>query len=147
MVSLESPFVQVASDRLGTLEVDVETVIALPSGLPGFPDASGLVLVGADEVGAYCWLQSVDEPGLSFLAVAPGFFFDDYVPELPDDEAAALDLQSAADVQLLCLVAIAGDAITANLMAPVVLNVRTRSARQVVLHDQRWGIRVPLGAA
>lgn len=137
---------QVTSDRLGTVEVDESTVIELPVGLPGFPETRGLVLVAADDVGAYCWLQSVDQSSLSFLAVAPVFFYEDYAPDIPDEEAAALDLRSGDDAQLLCLVTIDGDDVTANLMAPIVLNVRTRAARQVVLHDQRWGLREALGA-
>lgn len=137
---------QVSSDRLGTIEADPSTVIDLPVGLPGFPHARGVVLVAADDSGAYCWLQALDEPSLSFLAVAPVFFFEDYAPEVPDEEAAALDLRSGDDAQVLCLVTIDGDEVTANLMAPLVLNVRTRAARQVVLHDHRWGLREPLGS-
>jgi len=44
----------------------------------------------------------------------------------------------------LCLVTIAGDDVTANLLGPVVLNVANRTARQVVLADQGWSTREPL---
>ncbi len=143
--SVRSGTVQVLSDQHGTLEVDESTVIELPVGLPGFPTARRVVILDADDVGAYCRLQIVGMPSVSFLAVAPVFFFADYVPEIPDDEAIALDIRGDDDAQLLCLVTIDGDDITANLMAPIVLNVRTRVARQVVLHDQQWGLREPLG--
>jgi flagellar assembly factor FliW len=134
----------VDSERLGPIEVADESVIELPAGLLGFETCHRFALIPADDVGAYVWLQSIDDPTLAFLAVVPGFFFPDYAPELPDEDAAALELESDADAQVLALVTISDDAVTANLMGPVVLNVSTRQARQVVLTDPPWPTRAPL---
>ena len=89
-----------------------------------------------DEVGAYSWLHSVEDPGLAFLTVVPAFFFPEYAPDVPDDDVAVLDLSDPNDAQVYCLVTIVGDEITANLLGPVVVNVANRTARQVVLVDQ-----------
>jgi flagellar assembly factor FliW len=134
----------VDSERLGPIEVADASVIELPAGLLGFETCHRFALIPADDVGAYVWLQSIDDPTLAFLAVVPGFFFPDYAPELPDEDAAALELESDADAQVLALVTISDDAVTANLMGPVVLNVSTRQARQVVLTDPPWPTRAPL---
>lgn len=132
------------SDRLGSIEVDESSIVELPAGLLGFEEARRFALVQADEYGAYSWLHALDDPGLAFLTVVPGFFFPDYAPDVPDDDAAALDLTDPQDAQVLCLVTISGEAVTANLLGPVVLNVSTRTARQVVLADQGWSTREPL---
>lgn len=132
------------SDRLGPIEVDDASIVELPAGLLGFEDTRRYALVQADEHGAYSWLHALDDPSLAFLTVVPGFFFPDYSPDVSDDDVAALDLTDAGDAQVLCLVTIAGDDVTANLLGPVVLNVANRTARQVVLADQRWSTREPL---
>ena len=123
------------SDRLGAIEVDETSLVEVDGGLLGFESIHRFALIQADDAGAYSWLQAVDDPGLAFLAVVPSFFFPDYEPDVPDDPA---------DAQVLCLVTIAGDDITANLMGPVVMNVANRTARQVVLVDQGWTTREPL---
>ncbi len=135
------------SERLGQLEVDEESIVSVPEGLLGFEGSTRYVLIPADEVGAYTWLHSVDDPALAFLTVVPGFFFDEYAPDIPAEDVTALDLTDPADAQVLNLVTIDGDAVTANLMGPVVVNVRARLARQVVLTDQGYGTREPLGGA
>jgi flagellar assembly factor FliW len=133
------------SDRLGAVEVDERSVISVPGGLLGFEGQERYVLVPADDAGAYSWFHSLDDPGLAFLVVVPGFFFDDYAPELSDADVAELGIEDPADAQVLCLVTIRDDAITANLLGPIVVNVANRRARQVVLADQGHGTRVPLG--
>lgn len=132
------------SDRLGLIEIDESNVVDLPAGLLGFEQIRRFALVQADDVGAYSWLQAVDDPGLAFLTVVPSFFFPDYEPDVPEEDAAALDLTDPQDAQVLCLVSITGDDVTANLLGPVVLNITNRTARQVVLVDQGWSTREPL---
>ena len=133
------------SERLGQLEIDEGSIISVPDGLLGFESHRRFVLVPADDVGAYSWFHSVDDAALAFLVVVPGFFFDDYAPELSDPDVAALGLTDASDAQVLCLVTITNDDITANLMGPVVVNVTERRGRQVVLADQGFSTRTPLG--
>ena len=79
----------------------------------------------------------------------PGPFFPDYEPEIDDDWAERLELTSSEDALVLVLVtpgATAGEA-TANLLAPVVINVRTRRAAQIVLDDAALPLRAPLPTA
>jgi len=136
--------IQVDSERLGQVAVARSNLVELPAGLLGFESDHHFALIQADELGAYSWLHSIEDPALAFLTVVPSFFFPDYEPEISDEDAAALELEDPEQAQVLCLVTIAGDDITANLMGPVVLNVATRTARQIVLSDQRWSTREPL---
>ncbi len=138
---------RIESNRLGTVMIDDSSIITMPDGLLGFESHQRFALIPADEVGAYSWLHSVDDPQLAFLVVAPDFFFPDYAPDLPENEAALLELSDESDAQLLCLITITDDDITANLMGPVVLNVGTQVARQVVLADQGFDTRQQLGTS
>jgi len=141
------PTVQIQSDRLGTIDVDDASVLEFNDGLLGFEDHKRFVLVSADESGAYCWMQSLDNSALAFLAVVPGFFFDDYTPNVPDPDVEALGLTDSTPTQLLCLVTLSDAGITANLLGPIVINLATRRARQAVLTDGHWTTRESLGAS
>lgn len=129
-----------------TLEPSTEPVLRFENGLPGFPEARGFVLVRLDEAGTVFSLRSVDDETLRFLAVPPATFFPDYAPEIPDDAAAALGLSDAADALVLLLVTCQtglADA-TANLMAPVIVNVHSHAAAQVVLAGSELPLHAPL---
>ena len=136
--------VMIDSEHLGSVEVDESSVIELPGGILGFPDQRRYAIVAADDSGLYSWLQSLDEPELAFLAVVPTPFFPAYEPVIPDEDCATIGLTDPGDAQVLCLVTVGEDAVTANLLGPVVLNVRTRMARQVVLTDSSLSTRAPI---
>jgi flagellar assembly factor FliW len=113
-------------------------VLHMPAGLPGFPDARRLVLVEWGEEGSpFRILRSLDHEALEFLVAAPVALFPDYAPEIDDATAAALELTCAEDALVLVIVTVAERAedATANLLAPIVLNVHTQAAAQVVLSN------------
>jgi flagellar assembly factor FliW len=114
----------------------------------GFPDRRWFVLAEIDPASLLRSLRSLDDPGLRFLVLPPGPFFPDYAPELGDEWVEALELTAAEDALVLVIVtpgATAAEA-TANLLAPVVVNVRTRRAAQVVLADPALPLRASLRA-
>ena len=117
-------------------------------GLAGFPHSERFLLVEVPDAAPLFLLQSVDEPGVEFVVVPPGVFFPDYAPSIDDDSARRLELQDAADALLLVLLTVGDDVerSTANLLAPVVVNSRTRQAAQVIVQED-WPLRAPLRAA
>ena len=123
-------------------------VIDMVAPMPGFPGHQRFALVRLDDAGVLCSLQSVEDPGLRFLVVPPEVFFPDYAPVIDDATVASLGITSAEDAMVLLVVNpgdASGDA-TANLLAPVVVNLTTRRGCQVVL-DEDLPIRAPLLAA
>ncbi|GAA0732457.1 flagellar assembly protein FliW [Dactylosporangium roseum] len=121
-------------------------VIDFVSPIPGFPDDRRFVLVRLDEVGVLYALTSVDSTGLRFLVVPPAQFFPDYEAEVDDDTLAALGVTDQSDL-LVLLVVTAGDGAqdaTVNLMAPIVLDQRSRRAVQLVLSRSGLPVRQKL---
>jgi flagellar assembly factor FliW len=139
--------VLISSERFGDVDCDESATLTFPHGLLGFEDQSSFVVVPVDEDGIYSWLQSTNDPALAFLATSPHYFFPDYAPEVNDSDLEELELNDPSETLLLCLVTIADDSITANLLGPIVVNTRTRRARQVVLSENRFSTREPLGGA
>jgi flagellar assembly factor FliW len=112
--------------------------------LPGFGDLRRFVLVElpAGE-GALFELRSLEEPGVRFVAAVPTAFFPDYAFDLDEGDCDDLGLTDEADALVLVLLTLGGDAAdtTANLLAPVVVNARTRQAAQVILSGSDWPVR------
>ena len=123
-------------------------VIDMVAPMPGFPDHQRFALVQLDETGVLCSLQSVEDPQLRFLVVPPSAFFPDYSPVIDDATVSRLGIGSAEEAIVLLVVNPGDDAgtATANLLAPVVVNLVTRQGGQVVL-DEDLPIRAPLLAA
>jgi flagellar assembly factor FliW len=128
------------------LPLDVPEVM-FAAGLPGFPGPRRFALVQwGDDGGPYSVMVDLDRPVVRFLVVPPQVFFPDYVVDLDDVVAAALHLDDPDDCLLLVIVALgdrAEDA-TANLLGPIVINVRTLEGQQAVLADSGHSTRVPL---
>jgi flagellar assembly factor FliW len=92
-------------------------------------------------------LRSLERPDVRFLVAVPGAYFSDYDIELDDRECGDLGLTDPADALVLVMVTVGRDAAstTANLLAPLVINARTRVAAQVILTGSDWTVRAPLG--
>ena len=125
-----------------------ERVLTFVRPIIGFGGSARYRLCGLGETYApFAALSSVDEEGLAFVVVAPGALFDDYVIEIPEAEAALLELVSPEDVEVLTLVTRRlGASPVANLMGPVVVNRQTLQACQVVLQNAPYGVAVPVDA-
>jgi flagellar assembly factor FliW len=139
--------VLVRSERLGDLDVDDAKILTFPEGLVGFPADTRFVLVEIDEGEAYRWLQSVDDPALSFLTVIPWHFFPDYEPEIDRLTEQELGLKEVTDAIVLCVVTIREGSpvpVTANLLGPIVINTISRVGRQIVLADSGYPARAEL---
>jgi flagellar assembly factor FliW len=121
--------------------------IAFVRPLPGFADLRRFVLVelpGTEgEEPVLFELRSLEEPAVRFLAAVPTAFFPDYAFELDESECADLELKDESDALVLVLLTVGSEpaTTTANLLAPVVVNARTRAAAQVILSGTDWPVR------
>ena len=119
--------------------------LSVAGGIAGFAGAERFALVEVSETSPLFRLCSLDQPGLDFLVVPPAVFFPDYAPVVDDTSAARLGLTDAEDALLLLVLTVGADvsAATANLMAPIVINARTRQAAQVIV-EGTYPLRAPL---
>ena len=129
--------VRVASARFGEFQVPIDRILHFPQGLIGFPRARRFVILDHRPGSPFKWMLCLEQPDLAFAVVEPATLVPGYQAPL---ELAARTLRvDPSDVALFVIVTIPADptAMTVNLMAPVVVDVRTRSSRQLVLEDSR----------
>ncbi len=139
---------QVKTNLMGaeqTLEISQEQIFAFEPGLGGFPGLRRYALI-AEPDSAVEWLQSLEDPNISFALIEPFLFQPEYAFELPDRDAEALGMRDPGDALVRCVLTLDEDPeqITANLMAPLLLCRRTHLARQVVLQDGDQPLRARL---
>ena len=122
--------------RFGEVEVAEDKVVHFADGIPALEDEHEFVIVPYDEESPYVFLQSLTTPDLAFLMTVPFVFFPDYAFELDDENQGKLNLYKQEDMLIYTLITVNGGQVqdmTANLMAPVVINTVNMQARQIVL--------------
>ena len=135
---------RVTTARFGLLDVDPDLVLTFPDGLIGFTHCRSYIVVRHQDTSAFRWLQCLDEPRIAFPIVEPGEFCDDYAPTISDADARALELSGDAPILLFTIVTVPPRSprdMTANLLAPLVINGLTRRGRQVIVQDEQYTTR------
>jgi flagellar assembly factor FliW len=137
---------KIVTGRFGEVTYSESDVFEFPWGMPGFTDQHRFLVLQLAEQPAFVWLQSLDDPGLALPAADPWRIFNDYEPRMPAYAVEALSLQNPEDFTILCVVVVTKDAeeMTMNLMAPIVLNLKTRRARQVMLETSGYSVKTPI---
>ncbi|MBI5418990.1 MAG: flagellar assembly protein FliW [Deltaproteobacteria bacterium] len=140
---------RIENTKLGDVEFEDERVITFPEGLPGFSDSRRFALLEIRRGKAFKWLLSLDRPELALVVADPFAFFPGYEAPLEEKELAALAYRENDLLAVLAVVTVRGRRkkdTTFNLRAPVVVNMRTLTGKQVVLKEEKWGLqaRLPL---
>jgi flagellar assembly factor FliW len=131
----------IETTRFGTVEIDEARIITMREGLMGFPNHRHFALIQTGPDPVFFWLQSVEDPALAFVVCDPLAFVPDYRVPIRAEEVRALELADLNDCQVLVIVNKVDGALTANLLGPIVVGVRSLLGRQLVLSDRRYSTR------
>jgi len=133
----------IRSTRFGEIEVSENEFIRFPYGLPGFSQEKAFAILPYQPDSPFAFLQSTTEPDLTFVIVDPFVFFADYNFQLEDTVVTELGLSDDQPPQIFNIVRIpeATDDITANLLAPIIINRHTCRAMQIVLDKSPYTVR------
>ena len=113
---------------------------ALPQGIIGFKDYTCAEILYVPDHLPFLWLKLARPTGeaVHFIVIEPAGLVPGYVPELFDADAEALDLKDASEAMLLNIVTLKSQnplEAVVNLVGPIVMNRRTRVARQLVISN------------
>ncbi|KYG69387.1 flagellar assembly protein FliW [Bdellovibrio bacteriovorus] len=136
----------ISTSRFGQVELKQEDVLTFPEGLLGFGDLRKFALLDDPNDEIFAWLQSCEAPQIAFPVLEPELFAPQYKATLTKSDMEALKLAAQEKARYFSIVTIPDDPtqMTANLKAPVVVNVEARTARQCVLQDNNLAIREPI---
>ena len=136
----------VATGRFGEIEFDEESSYKFPEGLPGFEKFTRFAIVTVERYIPFQWLQSLDEPNLSFLIIRPSIFYPEYAPKISHFELSAINLRRIEDADIYSITTIGDEpeAVTANLRAPLLFNGKDKLAKQCILAEDKYLLKYPV---
>lgn len=139
---------EIQTSRFGVVQLTKEDIINFPEGVLGFGSLRKFVLLDDPNDEIFAWLQSCEEPNVAFPVLEPELFAANYSISLSKSDMEALKMTNMERSRLFTIVTIPDDVtlMTANLKAPLVINVDQRMARQCVLQDNNLAIREPIFA-
>ncbi len=137
---------QIQTSRFGEISVENDDLMTFPEGILGFSALRTFVLLDDPQDEIFAWLQSCEEPKVAFPVLEPELFTPGYTVSLTKHDLESLEVSSQNGLRFFTIITIPSDPtlMTANLKAPVVINVSERRARQIVLQDNSLAIREPI---
>ncbi len=135
---------KIKSKFLGEQQIDPDTIITFPNGIPGFEEQKRFKLFHQEGSDIVFWLQSLDDEDLTFSVAQPGHFNISYSFPLSEQEKTLLALENSED--LLILVMLHKDdnqgrpVIKGSIKSPLLINAGKRIGLQKILHDVEQSI-------
>ena len=132
---------KVETVRFGPLEVKEERIIHFPDGLLGFPENKDFFIKDHKPGSPFLWLQSVDAPELAFVVTNPFLIKPDYLENLSPGERAFFSSENGKILTVFVLVTIPPGQVqnmTVNLLGPLVIDIESRTGRQVILPNSGY---------
>jgi flagellar assembly factor FliW len=127
--------------NFGSIEVRSDQIIYLDPGLLGFSQYHRYVLIEHQQESPFLWLQCLDKADLAFVVIDPRCLLSDYQPASLAQAIRDLEVKNPEDFKILAILTIPPGKpkeMTANLMGPVVINLKTRQGRQLIVEDTQY---------
>lgn len=148
---------KIDTTRFGSQEIDPETILTFPHGMPGFEHCHRFQLFHEDHERPVVYhLQSLDDPDISLSVVDPAQLGLSYEISLSDTEIQDLEFIAEDPVVVLLILSTVensdsrsqsatGGRITPHVTSPLLINLRTRQGLQKRITGLEYSIhlRVP----
>jgi flagellar assembly factor FliW len=134
----------VKTKHFGEVDISGRDIFVFDAGLPGFEQMKRYIIIEGDDCESpFRWLQCIDEPQLAFAVANPFMILRDYDFVLCDEDADRLGIEKAEDVVTYSILVIPEDytKISMNLKAPVIININSKKAAQIILDTDKYTVR------
>jgi flagellar assembly factor FliW len=124
-----------------------EEVIHFGNGLPGFEDLKNFLVTTNPDYEPFHWMHSIDQQDIKFVLVNPMLILPDYNPKMNASHFSGLEIESSENLLMYVIVTLNHGLLnqsTANLLAPVMINIANRKGKQIILDDHRYETRHPI---
>jgi flagellar assembly factor FliW len=134
----------------GPMEYGNDTVVRFDRGLPGFEGETDFLPIEVPSARPVVFLQSISTPGLCFVSLPVTVIDPEYSLTLSEDCLEAIgwppDGEPRVGEDVLCLAMLTieeNGPTTANLMAPLILDLQRRRGMQMIREDGVYSHRQP----
>ncbi|HCI29696.1 MAG TPA: flagellar assembly protein FliW [Fervidobacterium sp.] len=122
--------------KLGEFDLSDEEVITFPNGIPGFEDLKKYAVISLEETLPIFWLVSLDDDTVALPLIDPWMILDDYEVQLSQEDIDILEIEDPSEITIWTVLTIPvgrPQETTANLKAPIVINLRSGLGCQAIL--------------
>lgn len=130
----------------GEIEYLDQDIISFKKGLPGFENLKQFILFDVADNDVFKVLHSIEDTTVGLIVVNPFDFMSQYEVKLSEGLIKELQISKEEEVLIINTVTLNSDIkkITTNLKAPIVININTRLGEQIILDNDKYGIKYPL---
>lgn len=121
--------------QFGQIEYDQKHVYEFAEGLIGFEHLKRFIVVNDPACDPFRWLVSVEDEETAFPILDPTIVFEEYRLEVPHEKVYVAVVAALKDPV---------EASTVNLRSPILFDITTHTAQQVVLDNEMYAIHHPL---
>ena len=135
---------EIETKPFGKMQIDERQILNFPEGILGFEKYNEFALIEENQESPFKWLQSLNEIDLAFIVIQPDLFSPDYKPALGQEDLDLINLSSLEEALIMTIVTIPNDnpqMMTANLQGPVIINPKTRAAKQCISKNENHPLR------
>lgn len=128
----------------GDISYGKDEIVHIENGLIGFEAYTEYLPIPFQEDDDFMLsLQSLENEDLSFIMMNPFKIFPGYSPSPTDADLRSLDIASEKDMSYFVISVIRDtpEDCMINLKAPLLVNVRTQEARQIILEQPEYTFR------
>jgi flagellar assembly factor FliW len=124
--------------NFGTISYESNSELEFPCGLPGFDSRRHFVALRFPESDPVVFLQSLEDSSLCFVTMPVRCVDSQYRLRVSEEDLGRLGLSPSRqprigeDVFCLSVLSIRESGLTANLLAPIVIDLKTRKAVQAI---------------
>ncbi len=132
--------------RFGKVSYVDADVIEIADGLPGFKALRHFLLIDNQDFEPMKFLQSIEDPIISFPLIDPKLVRPDYEFHLSGEQQTDLELgePEASLTYSIVTLGCTPEEASANLFAPLVINASKMRASQVILLGSEYSVSEPL---
>lgn len=129
---------QINTSRFGPIEIEPEDILLFSRGLFAFENHRHWILLSDGQNDGVAWLQSLSDPEVALPTVSPRKFVPGYQVRILRSQLTPLELAALDQAFVLNVLSQnAGQQLTVNLKAPVIVNLDRRIGRQIVTVDEQ----------
>lgn len=130
----------------GDIEIEQKDIIVFKDGLPGFKELYKFILLPIEGNPLLYYMQSIEQAEICFVVINPFTLVEDYQVDISEETVSKLKIEKEEDVSLYTILTISENIkeITANLVAPIIINNTNNKAFQEILNDERYSTKYML---
>ncbi len=134
---------EIISPIHGKMVYEENEIISFERGIPGFEYLKKFIIKEVGEDSPFNILQSIEDKDIGFIIISPFMIKDSYEIKLSEEILKNLNIKREEEVVLYSLVTLNErvENITANLKAPLVINITNKKGEQYILDKENYKIK------